>query len=144
LAGILGRSKKVLAVAGRTRPQERHLNLGLFGSVLALVNIGSILGGAFTPKGLVMNYSVQFQYLSKGGSPVDHPAQSDFATDDRGFGLIPDVGDYVEIEPLANSEQAARFAGKVRNRLFTYFDKDQCNINIVVEETDHDWKLLGT
>jgi hypothetical protein len=94
-------------------------------------------------KGPKMNYVVKFQYMAKRGQPVDQPTQSDFSTDDRGFGLIPNVGDYVQIEPIAKSDEAARYAGKVRTRLFTYYDREQCDINIVIMETDDDWSLLG-
>lgn len=34
-------------------------------------------------------------------------------------------------------------AGKVRTRLFTYFHREQCDINIVLMETDDDWILLA-
>lgn len=86
-----------------------------------------------------MKYFVTFQELSKQhGRPIEHPTASDFETD--GLGMIPNVGDYVEIEPVG-VEGAPRFSGRVKSRLFRYMNQ-QCGINIVVEDTDDDWSAV--
>tara|TARA_R100000365_G_C2746354_1_gene75607 strand:- start:3856 stop:4134 length:279 start_codon:yes stop_codon:yes gene_type:complete len=82
-----------------------------------------------------MKYFVTFQQFNPGnGRPIDHPSASDFETDDKGFGMVPHVGDFVQIEPLGN-EGAPRFSGKVKHRLFRYL-ADNCHVNIVVEDYD--------
>lgn len=83
-----------------------------------------------------MKYYVTFQEFSKQtGRPIDHPSASDFETD--GLGMLPTVGDYVHLEPLKDRD-APRYSGRVKSRLFTYFDDTRCGINIVVEESDDD------
>ena len=83
-----------------------------------------------------MKYYVSFQeFGKKHGRPIDHPSASDFETD--GLGMIPNVGDYVQIEPLGNAE-APRYSGRVKSRLFRYFNNDSCGINIVVENNEQD------
>jgi hypothetical protein len=45
-----------------------------------------------------MKYIVSFQYLPKGADrPIDHPSESDFETVEKGFGMIPAVGDYLRL-----------------------------------------------
>jgi len=83
-----------------------------------------------------MKYFVNFQEYGKHGRPIDHRSASDFETE--GAGMLPNVGDYVLIEPV-KVEGATRYAGRVRSRLFRYTD-NQCEVNIVVENTaDADW-----
>ncbi len=83
-----------------------------------------------------MKYIVSFQYLPKGADrPIHHPSESDFQTDEKGFGMIPAVGDYAQIIRLGSKDFPA-YDGRVRSRLFQYFGKDRCGINIVVEEDD--------
>ena len=87
-----------------------------------------------------MKYFVTFQELGKQHDrPVDHPSASDFETD--GLGMIPNVGDYVQIEPVGKPE-APRYSGRVKSRLFRYFNNENCGINIVVQDTDDDWGLV--
>ncbi|TIX70771.1 MAG: hypothetical protein E5V25_09395 [Mesorhizobium sp.] len=87
-----------------------------------------------------MKYHVTFQEMGKQhGRPIDHPSASDFETD--GLGMLPNVGDYVHIEPLGKPE-APRYSGRVKSRLFTYINNDNCGINIVIEDTDDDWGAL--
>lgn len=86
-----------------------------------------------------MKYHVQFQEMGKNGRPIEHPTHSDFETDDKGFGMIPSVGDYVQIIKMAG--EGAAFDGKVRSRLFRYFGGEgqvepSCAINIVVDTAD--------
>lgn len=94
-----------------------------------------------------MRYTVQFQEFNpKGGRPMESLSASDFETDDNGFGMIPNVGDIINI--IGMSEQDASFSGRVRSRLFTYMatgdgEHQHCNINIVVEPDESiDWGAL--
>ncbi len=95
-----------------------------------------------------MNYHIDFQYLPKGAPrPIDNgeilPIE---ITDEAGSGLIPSVGDYVQIDnSLTGCADRASFSGKVRSRLFLYFGSEQentCAVNIVVEDTDDDFGML--
>ncbi len=83
-----------------------------------------------------MRYYVSFQEMGKQhGRPIDHMSSSDFETD--GLGMLPNVGDYVQVEPVGKPE-APRFSGRVRSRLFTYFNNESCRVNIVVEDREGD------
>jgi hypothetical protein len=85
-----------------------------------------------------MKYHVSFQRLPKGAErPIDHPSASDFETDDKGHAMIPNVGDYVEIIAMGKPETPA-FDGRVRSRLFRYFNAEICGVHIVVEVNDDD------
>jgi hypothetical protein len=87
-----------------------------------------------------MKYFVSFQFLPKGADrPIDHLSASDFETD--GTALIPNVGDYVQIIRVATAE-APSFDGKVRSRLFRYFERESCGVNIVVAQDEDDWGKL--
>jgi hypothetical protein len=87
-----------------------------------------------------MKYQVSFQYLPRGAErPIDHSSASDFETD--GLGMLPNVGDYVQIIRLATKE-APNYSGRVRSRLFRYFENDSCGVNIVVEEDEEGWGRL--
>jgi hypothetical protein len=89
-----------------------------------------------------MKYHVSFQRLPKGAErPIDHPSASDFETDDKGHAMIPNVGDYVQIIAMGKPEAPA-YDGRVRSRLFRYFNDESCGINIVVEEDGDDWGKL--
>ena len=78
--------------------------------------------------------------MPKGADrPIDHPSASDFET--GGLGIVPNVGDYVSLIKLGTAE-APSYEGRVRSRLFRYFEADNCGINIVVQETDDDWGKL--
>ncbi|MCX5578969.1 hypothetical protein [Kaistia terrae] len=90
-----------------------------------------------------MKIYVQFQEFSaKTGRPIDHPSVSDFETTDAGFALIPNVGDFVELVRMGSKDPAA-YSGRVKSRLFRYFEQDSCGITIVVENADDaDWGAL--
>jgi hypothetical protein len=56
--------------------------------------------------------------------------------------MLPNVGDYVQIEPLGKPE-ARRYEGRVKSRLFRYFNNESCGINIVVEDNvDDAWDAV--
>lgn len=85
-----------------------------------------------------MKYYVTFQQMGQHGRPIDHPSTADFETD--GAGMLPNVGDYVIVQPLGNPE-APSYQGKVASRLFSYLGEN-CGVNIVVADTDDDWGKL--
>ncbi|MDM8009896.1 MAG: hypothetical protein QUV08_02920 [Parasphingorhabdus sp.] len=95
-----------------------------------------------------MNYGIDFQYLAKGDlRPTDDGEIVGIsATDKTGSVILPNVGDYVQIDNSMDGGQRSHFSGKVRSRLFSYTrisdDEVFCGINIVVEETDDDWGKL--
>lgn len=85
-----------------------------------------------------MKYYVQFQEFGKRHQrPIDHPSEADFETDNSG--MIPSVGDFVQIQALRDPENSPSFSGRVKSRLFTYIGPGNCGINIVVEDTEDDW-----
>jgi hypothetical protein len=83
-----------------------------------------------------MEYSIAFQEFGKHGRPIDHPSEADFQTDDTG--MIPQVGDYVNIQAYKDPANAPTYAGIVRSRMFSYVIPGQCWINIVVDPVDGD------
>ena len=86
--------------------------------------------------GLCVKYFVGFQRLPIGGDrPIDHPSASDFETDDKGHAMIPNVGDYVQVLTMGKPDAPA-YDGRVRSRLFRYFNNETCGVNFVVEEDD--------
>ena len=90
-----------------------------------------------------MRYFVTFQELAAGAArPTDWPSSSDFETDEKGFALLPSVGDFVDI--VTPDKDSPTYAGKVRSRLFTYFNSESCRINIIIEtgSDDDDWGKL--
>lgn len=95
-----------------------------------------------------MKYEIDYQYLAKGAQrPQDNGEVVGIeATDESGTVVLPNVGDYVEIQNAADGKQRSSFAGKVRTRLFRYTrvpgGEVVCQVNIVVEETSDDWGRL--
>ena len=96
----------------------------------------------------MMKYGVNYQYLPKNSAnrrPIDDGAAlHDHPATDAELVLLPNVGDYVQIDrSLVKGES---FEGKVRSKLFRYIvatDGAQwCQINIVVEESDDDVGML--
>jgi len=98
------------------------------------------------------SYSIQYQPLRKGAlRPEDWGNCHTHRVTDAG--LIPSVGDYINLCPLNAPEGYLNFYGRVKSRLFvqyTRFDKPEddvpaeitVGVNIVVEETDDDWGKL--
>lgn len=94
-----------------------------------------------------MKYSIDFQLLAKGAArPSDDGEVVGIeANDESGTVVIPNVGDYVQIDNSADRGQRVSFSGKVRSRLFRYIRTPNeviCAVNIVVEDTDDDWGQL--
>jgi hypothetical protein len=95
-----------------------------------------------------MKYHIDYQFLPKGAlRPIDDGEIVGIeATDEGGVVVIPNVGDYVEIDNSTDGGKRSAFNGKVRSRLFRYIRVSEteiyCSINIVVEENDDDWGKL--
>ena len=95
-----------------------------------------------------MKYSLNYQRLRKGAPRPDDEGQAVRVTvDESGFALLPNVGDFVNLD--GSIGDMASFNGRVRSRLFSYVqgkdsdaELDHCIINIVVEEMDVDWDQL--
>lgn len=95
-----------------------------------------------------MKYNIAYQYKPEA-SPRPHgdglivPIE---ATDDSGMVLLPNVGDYVQIDnSWKESDDQAAFSGKVRSRIFRYLFTDEksfCQVDIVIEDTDDNWGLV--
>ena len=88
-----------------------------------------------------MRYFLNYQHLPKGGSrPIDEGATVEVqASDVGGFALLPNVGDFVNLDNSTND--MASFKGRVRSR-FSGYVAGNCLINIVVVETEVDWGSL--
>ena len=91
-----------------------------------------------------MKYGIDYQYLPKGAvRPLDDGEVVPIEIDDTGYALVPNVGDFVQVD--ASTIDGNSFDGRVKSRLFSYTrtpSQDYCAVNIVVEETDDDWGLL--
>ena len=94
-----------------------------------------------------INYSIGYQESHGDGlRPIDDGEVIGIGfEDDKGFALIPNVGDYVKIGKDTQG-QRAHFEGVVRSRSFFYQRTDEetvfCHINIVVQHSDINTGLL--
>ncbi|HEV2649916.1 MAG TPA: hypothetical protein VGU69_01550 [Rhizomicrobium sp.] len=90
-----------------------------------------------------MKYGIDYRYLAKGAAtPVDNTDPVDVEVDDDQFGLIPNVGDYVDIPGDDPGMRNVPLKGRVRSRLFKYV-MGYCYITIVVEDApDEDWAKI--
>ncbi len=94
-----------------------------------------------------IKYSIEYQESkAEGLRPIDDGEAIGIKfEDEKGFALIPNVGDYVHIgqDPTG---QRTDFSGVVRYRSFFYQRTDNetvfCHINIVVQPSDVDTGLL--
>jgi len=83
-----------------------------------------------------MKYHISFQELSTNAArPTDHVSASDFSAEANEPVLIPNVGDLVNIVPMMKAD-APSYSGRVKSRLFTYFNDESCAVNIVVDSTE--------
>ncbi|HIF9101667.1 TPA: hypothetical protein ACX6PR_002588 [Photobacterium damselae] len=87
-----------------------------------------------------MKYSIEYQYLPKGNTrPCDDGEIVGIKADDQsGVVILPNVGDFVDINNHSSAHGHESFSGKVKTRLFNYLrtpdDEIYCHVNIVVEE----------
>lgn len=94
-----------------------------------------------------MKYGIDYQYLPRDAQRPQDDGEivGTELTDGGGVIVLPNVGDYVEINNAGDGGQRSSFSGKVRSRLFRYIrvaDEVHCQVNIVVEETSDDWGKL--
>ena len=92
-----------------------------------------------------MKYGIDYRVLKKGATKlIDNSTMAravDVEVDDDQFALIPNVGDYVDMEGEHDMRNIP-LHGVVKSRLFRYV-MGYCYITIVVEEDDSDWTLIG-
>jgi hypothetical protein len=92
-----------------------------------------------------MKYGIDYRLLKKGATQlVDNTTMAkavDVEVDDNQFGLIPAVGDYLDMEGEHDMRNIP-LHGRVKSRLFRYV-MGYCYITIVIEEDDTDWTLIG-
>ncbi|HEY5047055.1 MAG TPA: hypothetical protein VII49_03425 [Rhizomicrobium sp.] len=92
-----------------------------------------------------MKYGIDFRILKKGAtSSVDNTTMArpvDVEVDETCFALVPNVGDFVDMEGETDFRNVA-VHGKVRCRLFRYM-LGYCYVTIVVEESEEEWTRAG-
>ena len=94
-----------------------------------------------------IKYSIDYQVSPGDGlRPIDDGEVIGIGfEEDKGFALIPNVGDYINIGEDIDG-QRPHFSGVVRSRSFFYQRTDDenvtCHINIVVQHSDVDTGLL--
>ncbi|GEM_PF-1405219 len=88
-----------------------------------------------------VKYGIDYKYLPKGSKElVEIGTEEDITIDDKGFGLLPDVGDYVAIP---GNRVREGFRGKVHHRFFRYVF-GICYVSIVLSEVDDaEWASIG-
>ncbi len=97
-------------------------------------------GGLFKGNGTV-KYGIDYKFLPKGSKElVEIGTEEDITIDDNGFGLLPNVGDYVAIP---GNRVREGFRGKVHHRYFRYVF-GICYVSIVLAEVDDaEWAAIG-
>ena len=94
-----------------------------------------------------MQYRIDYQFFAKGESRPsdDGEIMGIEATDATGTVILPNVGDYVQIDNSLDGGERSSLSGKVRSRLFRFIrtiDDVSCQIKIVFEENDAGWDKL--
>lgn len=83
-----------------------------------------------------MKYEIDYTFIAKGSTKAEEIGTSaDLVLgDEAGFGLIPSIGDYVDI-PRSRMGERENYRGKVCHRLFRHV-LGYCYVRIVVAEVD--------
>jgi hypothetical protein len=83
-----------------------------------------------------VKYEIDYTFIPKGSTKAEEIGTSaDLVLgDDAGFGLIPNVGDYVDI-PRSRMGERENYRGKVCHRLFRHV-LGYCYVRIVIAEVD--------
>ena len=95
-----------------------------------------------------MKYYIDYQFLPKDAArPIDNGEVVGIeASDASGMVVLPNVGDYVQVDNSAGTGQRSSFSGKVRSRLYRYIRVSRtevhCAGNMVVEKDDDNWGRL--
>jgi hypothetical protein len=71
-----------------------------------------------------MKYYIDYQFLPKDAArPIDNGEVVGIeASDASGMVVLPNVGDYVQVDNSAGTGQRSSFSGKVRSRLYRYLN----------------------
>ena len=88
-----------------------------------------------------MKYEIDYTFIAKGSTKAEEIGTSaDLVLgDDAGFGLIPNVGDYIDI-PRSRMGERENYRGTVSHRMFRHV-LGYCYVRIVVAEVDEEtWK----
>jgi hypothetical protein len=85
-----------------------------------------------------VKYEIDYTFIPTGSTKAEEIGTSaDLVLgDDAGFGLIPNVGDYIDI-PRSRMGERETYRGKVCHRLFRHV-LGYCYVRIVVAEVDAD------
>jgi hypothetical protein len=100
--------------------------------------------GFSLPKDATVKYEIDYQFLPKGASKTEEIGGiADVVLgDEGGFGLIPAVGDFVEI-PRSRMGEREVYRGRVCRRLFRHV-LGYVYVRIVIEEVDEaTWSKAG-
>ncbi|EIE1218942.1 hypothetical protein ACTBAC_000465 [Vibrio parahaemolyticus] len=96
-----------------------------------------------------MKYSIEYQLMAEGASRPsdDGDVVGIEASDESGLVILPNVGDYVDVNNHSDGEGRASICGVVKTKLFRYIRIPNgemfCHVNIVVQEDkDIDWGSL--
>jgi hypothetical protein len=83
-----------------------------------------------------VKYEVDFQFLPKGSDKTEEiGGVADLVLgEEAGFGVIPAVGDFVDI-PRSRMGERENYRGCVSRRLFRYV-LGHCYVRVVIEECD--------
>lgn len=82
-----------------------------------------------------MKYGIDFQFLPKGATTAeDIGGIVDYEITDEGFGLIPAVGDLVDVASEKMGDRPSS-RGRVRSRRFRVV-LGYCHVTILIEELD--------
>ena len=83
-----------------------------------------------------MKYGIDYRYLPKGAAaPVDNTDPIDIEITEQQFGVVPNVGDYVDMPGDEPGMRNIPLKGRVRSRYFRYL-MGYCYITIVVEDVE--------
>jgi hypothetical protein len=85
-----------------------------------------------------VKYEIDFQFLPKGSTKTEEIGGiADLVLgEEGGFGLIPAVGDFVDI-PRSRMGERENYRGCVCRRMFRYV-LGYCYVRIIIEECDQD------
>lgn len=89
-----------------------------------------------------MKTIIDYQFMPQGADrPLDNGEVIGIdASSEKGTVIIPNVGDFVQIDSSPIEAKHNSFSGEVRSRLFRYVvtsDEIFCQVNIVVAESEN-------
>lgn len=89
-----------------------------------------------------MKFEIDYQFRPTGSDTLEDIGNSaDLTIGDGGFGVVPEVGDFVEI-PRSRMGEREIYRGKVASRRFRYV-LGYCHVRVVLDEvSDVDWARL--